>query len=229
MSVKNEIFERDEALDAQAFELQGAFRVLLDCMARPGEVGRLEVTPALAADAARAGLMPATLLLADVLLDAGSTAVVGDSTDAAAARFVARRTHVALASVETATYAIVLAGMDAPAAESLVATLTPGTLEDPHRGATCIVECAALLGLDAGGERIGSVSTAHDRSRWELAGPGIKTTSRIELDRGEILRARNGRGDEFPCGIDLVFVDGAGHIAAVPRSATVEEVPAWDM
>lgn len=229
MSGKNEIFERDEALDAQAFALQGAFRVLLDCMARPGEIGRLETTHAVALDAKRAGLMPATLALADVLLDAGTTAVVGTEGDCSSARFVARRTHVALASAEAATYAIVPAGTSPADAGLLVAALTPGTLEDPHRGATCIVECAALLGASAGGERIGSVSTAHDRSCWELTGPGIKTAARIELDRGEILRVRSDRMDEFPCGIDLIFVDGAGHVVAVPRSTSVKEVAAWDM
>jgi alpha-D-ribose 1-methylphosphonate 5-triphosphate synthase subunit PhnH len=229
MSEKNEVFERDEALDAQAFALQSTFRVLLDCMARPGEVGRLEATPTMTADAKRAGVLPATLMLADVLLDAGTTAHVAAPADPACARTIARRTHVALAAADTAAYAIVPEAVRGDDAAALVAALTPGTLEDPHRGATCIVECATLLGLDAEGERIGSVSSVHDRSCWELSGPGIKTTSRLELDRGEAVRAREERGDEFPCGIDLVFVDGAGHVAAVPRSTSVKEVAAWDM
>lgn len=229
MSGADEVFERDETLDAQAFALQSTFRVLLDCMARPGEVARLDVTPAVTADAKRAGVLPATLALADVLLDAGTTAAVAAGADDGLARAIARRTHVALAAVSTATYAILPDSVRGEAARALIMSLTPGTLEDPHRGATCIVECAALLGMSAEGERIGSVSTALERSCWELTGPGIKTAMRLEIDRGEVMRARWERGDEFPCGIDLVFVDGAGHVAAVPRSTFVTEVPAWDM
>ena len=46
MSEQDEVFDRDPSLDERAFELQGTFRTVLDCMARPGEVCRLSVTDA---------------------------------------------------------------------------------------------------------------------------------------------------------------------------------------
>ena len=64
---------------------------------------------------------------------------------------------------------------------------------------------------------------------WELSGPGIDGAAHFSCDRGDVLRARVARMDEFPCGIDLIFVDGFGHIAAIPRSSACREVESWDM
>lgn len=75
MSNRDEIFDRDPSLDERAFELQGTFRTVLDCMARPGEVCRPFVTDAYEAEAKRCGAFPATLMLADMLLDSGTTFV----------------------------------------------------------------------------------------------------------------------------------------------------------
>lgn len=73
MNEQDEVFDRDPSLDERAFELQGTFRTVLDCMARPGEVCRLSVTDAYEVEAKRCGLFPATLMLADMLLDSGTT------------------------------------------------------------------------------------------------------------------------------------------------------------
>ena len=86
-----------------------------------------------------------------------------------------------------------------------------------------------LLGLDAQGLRVGSASHACAKSAWELTGPGVNGTARLSCDRGDVVHARVARMDEFPCGIDLIFVDGFGHIAAVPRSCACREVESWDM
>ena len=228
MSEQNEVFDRDPSLDERAFELQGTFRAVLDCMARPGEVCRLAITDAYETEAKRCGLFPATLMLTDMLLDSGTTFCMALGYERAA-RQIASRTHVTLAALDVASYAIVPEAFRGDDAASAVVELTAGTLEQPHRGATAIVECSVLLGLDAQGARVGSASHACAKSAWELMGPGIDGAAHFSCDRGDVLRARVGRLDEFPCGIDLMFVDGFGHIAAVPRSSACREVESWDM
>ena len=58
MTTSTARFERNADADQQAFRLQATFRVLLDAMARPGEVQRLVGLADEAALAARALPMP---------------------------------------------------------------------------------------------------------------------------------------------------------------------------
>lgn len=52
-----------------------------------------------------------------------------------------------------------------------------------------------------------------------LRGPGVERENRFAVDRADWLRARDARGDEFPCGIEIVLVDPDGRVVAVPRSS----------
>lgn len=226
---REDVFERDALVDRRAFYLQAAFRALLDAMARPGEATELpRGDAALADDAEEAGLLAATVTVVDVLLDAATTfAVAGEGGDAA--RVVSRRTHALAAPVEAAPYVLLPASVGGEEAGEVVRALTPGTLLDPQLGATCVVECSSLVGTDRDGRRIGSAAGAGVASTWRLSGPGIKESAHVACDRADVLRARVERGDEFPCGIDLALVDRAGHVVAIPRTTSIEEVTTWDM
>lgn len=231
---------RDTAADAHAFYLQAAFRALLDAMARPGEIAELPpVSREGASDAAVSGLTESSLVVADVLIDAATGfAVAGDGAPEAE-RVLSRRTHANVLDVSTAPYAFLPADVRDDRARAFVLDLTEGTLADPHLGATLVVECATLLGSDAEGRRTGSASGSISSSTWVLSGPGIKTTASIACDRTDVLEARCERADEFPCGIDLILVDGAGHVAALPRTTRIahavdegtgeKEERSWDM
>jgi len=66
-----------------------------------------------------------------------------------------------------------------------------------------------------------------------VSGPGIKNTHTFFVDRIDWLEARRDRGDEYPCGIDLILVDVDGHIVGIPRTTKIvsveKEGAAWDM
>ena len=222
---RDDVLERDSVLDERAFYLQAAFRALLDATARPGELCELPEPPAAAAeDAAEAGLLPATVTVCDVLLDAATSVAVAGEGGADARRVLSRRSHVRPADESAAAYVVVPLGVRGEEAAAVVGSLTSGTLLDPHLGATCVVECATLVGRDRSGARTGSASGAAPARRWRLSGPGIAQgeLALVECDRSDVVSARQGRSDEFPCGIDLVLVDGAGHVLAVPRTTSVE-------
>lgn len=237
----DEIFARDDAADARAFYLQRTFRALLDAMAHPGEV--VEVTCDIQGDpldAQASGLAEPALALADVLLDAATTVAVAGDEGSHAAAVLARRTHATACEAGEAAFAFVPTAVRGDAARAFVCELSAGTLLDPHHGATCIVGCDTLVGVDRAGVRTGAVAGASAVGLWELSGPGIRTTARIELDRTEVMQARDARADEFPCGIDLVFVDGAGHVLCLPRTTHIASLEAgmradrkggasWDM
>ena len=226
---RGDVFERDALVDRRAFYLQAAFRALLDAMARPGEATELpRGDAALADDAAEAGLLTATVTVVDVLLDAATTfAVAGEGQTAA--RTVSRRTHALVSTVGEAPYVLLPVSVSGEDAARAVRVLTPGTLLDPQLGATCVVECSSLVGSDRDGGRVGSTAGVGAASTWRLTGPGIKECAYVSCDRADVLLARIARGDEFPCGIDLVFVDRAGHVVAIPRTTSIEEVETWAM
>jgi len=237
MSERDVIFPRDDAADVRSFYLQENFRALLDATARPGELALLSISDDEAFScAARAGLLPQTVCVLDVVLDAGTTVRVAGAQSDDATRELGERTHALARPLEEAAFCVVplaLAGEDAATA---VRAVRSGTLASPHLGATCVVECTVLMGTDASGVRIGSRTESTKHVRWTLVGPGIDGTCELECDRDDVLAARNARVDEFPLGVDLVLVDGAGHIACVPRSTRLtrmgisgEEVRSWAM
>lgn len=223
MSVaSNAVFTRDPKADELAFRLQRAFRALLDAMARPGELAELgPVAADAAAEAARMGLMPQTVALLDVLLDGQTSFCIAGDGSGSATREVSLRTHAHARMATDAAFCVVPRTATGSEASFAIASLSGGTLVSPHLGATVIAECGALIGADRDGRRTGSASGAAPRDAWRLEGPGIDGASRLECDRADVLGALAERTDEFPCGVDLVLVDGAGHLACVPRSSRV--------
>lgn len=222
MSGRQQVFQRGVEQDAVAFRLQRGFRALLDAMARPGELADLGPASPEALDAARmTGLLPQTVHVLDVVLDSGTTVAAAGEGGERLARALSQRTHARTAPVHEAAFCVVPLGATGREAADAVARLAAGTLESPHLGATCVVECATLLGRGRTGARTGSASGAAPRCRWSLEGPGIEGAELLECDRSDAIDARVSRADEFPLGIDLVLVDGAGHVACLPRSARV--------
>ncbi|MGI6590534.1 MAG: phosphonate C-P lyase system protein PhnH [Eggerthellaceae bacterium] len=237
MSALNDtLFPRQPDADELAFRLQSGFRTLLDALARPGELTDLA---ALAPDAIdegrRIGLFAQTMALCDVLLDGQTTVAVAGERGSVVAHELSHRTHAHIRPLEEAAFCIIPVGTSDADTASAIAALSPGTLAAPDRGATCLVECATLIGPDRDGVRSGSSSGIGVPRAWRLSGPGIERSTRIACDRSVALDAVAARKDEFPCGIDLILVDAAGHVVGMPRSTQLvaldetEEVDAWVM
>jgi alpha-D-ribose 1-methylphosphonate 5-triphosphate synthase subunit PhnH len=95
-----------------------------------------------------------------------------------------------------------------------LARVRQGTLLDPALGATAIYEIAAVGS--------GPVALA-------LSGPGVgpgpapRTLRLVGVSGREVALWRSTRAD-FPRGVDVILVDGAGRCAALPRSTALAEV-----
>jgi len=172
-----------------------AFRVALDCMARPGRVGRL------AAAAPPDGLSPAagTLLLA--LADADTPVWLAPGIGAAVEAWLAFHANAPRTTVpETAVFAVG-AWTDLQPLEQWPA----GTPTYPDRGATLIVETPALEG----------------GAPLVLSGPGVAGETRIAPRlpdaAGAALAANAAR---YPLGLD-VFLTAGEAVVALPRSSRI--------
>ncbi len=176
-------------------QAQACFRAVLDAMARPGTLRPAgeRLTPPAPLDAATAAVL---LTLVD-----HETPVWLDPAAQAARDWLAF--HCGTGFTDTpagAAFALALALPD-------LATLSPGTHEQPETAATLIVQVGSLT----------------EGTRYRLRGPGLRGTNVLAVrglpDDFATIWQRNRAG--FPLGVDLVLCAGTT-LAALPRSVTVE-------
>lgn len=174
---------------------QGCFRALLAAMAAPGQPHRVDAPPP-----APAGLGPAAAAMLLTLVDPDTPVW----TDAGAAARDWLVFHAGCPFVTDPGRAAFLHAAGSPPALS---TLEPGTDADPQRGATLLVEVAAIEAAPG----------------WRLAGPGIADRRDLRVDGlpADFLAQWAANHAGYPCGVDLILCAG-DRFVALPRSITIE-------
>ena len=206
--------------DAELHRAQRAFRCVLDAFAHPGTVHEMASAPE---HPARPASLDAPLeLLTRLFVDQAVTFCVADSEADAAAAYLTSETHARRVPLRDADFVVVPARADAQTACEAVAEACRGTLISPEKGATVLMGCARLADVPESGEV--AEPAVHVVA---LRGPGVECENRFAVDRADWVRAREARGDVFPCGIEIVLVDPDGRIVAIPRSsrATLIDAP----
>ena len=187
-------------LTPRAAREQRAFRTMLDCMARPGQIGSMQPHE-------RGGQCAGAVTILESVLDHEvSFAVVPEAPDVVDTllRFTGSR------STEPAQADFILASEPQHVAAVEIAKL--GSFEYPDRNATVLLLVSDLSAAPNGG--LGLV----------LRGPGIRDTSHLwvtGLSMGVIpaLRERNAGA---PMGIDVVLITPHGQVACLPRYTRIE-------
>ena len=176
-----------------------AFRNILQAFARPGTSQRIASSVF--------DRISALDLLADSLLDSECALSHLHEDDAAIAVRLAHRTGCRLRPVTEAEFVLTgTAGISDRLGE-----LRSGDPDYPDRGAT-LLYLVEEIHPEGGG--------------WWWSGPGIRTriTPRIVgIPNAEwaLLRLAN---SSYPLGMDAIFLDRDGKVAALPRSTRLEEV-----
>lgn len=200
---------RELAYD-EVFDAQKHFRLLLDSMARPGKINRIE--PVVLAPPP--GLSTASVMVAFALMDADSTfEMVGmfHGEDV----YICSNTNARHTPVEHAHFIFA----QADESPDFLDSADCGNLLYPDTAATVVLQLEEA-----------SASPLAGGLKLTLEGPGIEGASTIWA-RGfseDLLLALQARNAEFPLGLDtiLTFVDrsGAPCIACLPRTTHV----AWE-
>ena len=199
--------------DVELHRAQRAFRSVLGAFARPGTVQSIELAPG---NPARPAALDAALEAATRLfVDQAVTFCVADSETDATTAYLTSETHARRAPLRDADFVVVPARADAQTAREAVAEACRGTLTSPEKGATVLMGCARLAEVPEDGQV--AEPAVHVVA---LRGPGVERENRFAVDRVDWLRARAERGDEFPCGIEIVLVDPEGRVVAIPRSSS---------
>jgi alpha-D-ribose 1-methylphosphonate 5-triphosphate synthase subunit PhnH len=155
------------------------------------------------------------MLLVQTLIDGEvGFKVVGRGAQEAA-RLISRLTYGRPADLETADFIIILEEATAEEKEEALKKSKVGTLVDPHDSATFLI---AVKHFGHGNDLV-------------LRGPGIKDNALVSLEGQEdLMGLREGINREYPLGIDMVFVDAAGEILALPRTTQIKRrSSSWPM
>ncbi len=177
---------------------QATFRAIMDAMARPGSIVRLEAFVAPPGHlTAAAAAVACTLFDADtpVWLDAAIGA--GDSVRA----WLTFQTGAPLTEdLDAAHFALIADGAAMPP----LADFAQGTQEYPDRSATIILQLPAL---DGG-------------ATLAFSGPGIRTQAAIAPTGlpADFVNQWKANADRFPRGVDLILTAG-DTLVCLPRSA----------
>lgn len=183
---------------------QQLFRILLDCMARPGKIATVD----LAQSVLDMNLPPAVANIAITLLDQEvSFHIVSDEGRSSTMLQV----YTLAKSTEFRTCDFVfLRGTD----DVDVRELKRGTLGYPDESATVV--CAV--------ERLaGSASAQSGVIKLTLFGAGIKDSRSLfihGMDEQMMTRWQMAN-QEYPLGIDWILVDDAGQVCCLPRSTQI--------
>jgi alpha-D-ribose 1-methylphosphonate 5-triphosphate synthase subunit PhnH len=183
--------------DALAIENQAAFRALMDCMARPGEIKTLRC-----ADTPRP-LMAGTGAIVRSLADYETPIWLDDGlAEPEVAAWIRFHTGAAVVTdPQQATFALVGDGAELPD----FATFSQGSEDYPDRSATLLVQIESF-----------------SRQSLSLCGPGIRTERMLaaELLPDDFADRWAANRALFPRGIDLLLVAG-DRVAALPRTVRV--------
>jgi alpha-D-ribose 1-methylphosphonate 5-triphosphate synthase subunit PhnH len=169
------------------------FRVILQAMSHPGKMYPLPEFP---------GNAPVAVELLGCLMDnETSFAVLGDPDLETA---LVLHTGSRAVSPETADFILVARGI----VGEKTADLRRGSLEYPDSGATIVYLVAGLS------EENGDIT---------VSGPGVDGTVSLRIDGlslNELMRLKE-MNNEFPLGVDAVFLDARGRICCIPRSSRI--------
>jgi alpha-D-ribose 1-methylphosphonate 5-triphosphate synthase subunit PhnH len=184
---------------------QKTFRSLLQAMAHPGRVYRLEETTDVRSRLTNStNLIPILLTLLDH--EVGFCVIGPEKEDVETT--VSELTGCPVNDLTEADFIIVLG----EESHGEILKAKRGTLEYPDTGATVIYRVESLDDRD-NGKRVAL-----------LKGPGIKNDIAPVvrgLGRDELLYLKE-INSEYPLGIDSIIIDGANRIMCIPRSARIE-------
>jgi alpha-D-ribose 1-methylphosphonate 5-triphosphate synthase subunit PhnH len=185
----------DPVVDAQRH-----FRLLLDSMARPGKLNRLD-GPAICPPA---GLGPGAALIGLALLNADVSFFAGNNPDAIT-DYLVSNTATRPAPLAKADF-LFLHGTDDPAP---LEAAKIGTLNYPDTNALAVIGVATL-----------SAQPGPHTQALTLTGPGVKHQITVFVGglHPALLHTLRAINAEYPLGIDTILTDAAGQICGLPRS-----------
>lgn len=198
-------------------DTQRLFRKILTAASFPGRV--VDLGQEAAKIETGSAVNTALIGCAIALLDAEATFCVWPRGGQEQERLISQLTYGRPAAPESAEFLFVLSGSGI--ANDALRSASVGTLEEPHRGATLFIEVSGLREESA----IREEGVRRGTGVLRIEGPGVKDSAMLGVEGldADWLGARAERCSEYPLGVDVYLVDGAGRLAGIPRTARLTE------
>lgn len=204
-TVKNQPFDL-------VHDTQIIYRKLVDAMARPGKIVNIfeacnKTTPPDSFSKTMAGL-------AFLLLDTEVRFFVQAEEQARIEEYLRMNTFSSLGKMEDADFLFIDRRLFEDEIEELMSHVKKGTLQNPHNSATIFIAV----------DELGSRECGEEEMRLLLQGPGIREKRELLVSglSEKWLVEREWVNEEYPTGVDLVFVCSNGDIAGLPRTTKIE-------
>lgn len=182
-------------------DTQRVFRKILDSLSRPGKIIPLETNFEY-----ETILLDETMDILMTLLDSEVTFhLVGENQEAT--EEIEIRTLSQPVSLGKADYIIIPQDVDKDSWSAIFQDANKGTLLDPNRNATLILETEAIT----------------EEAAYALTGPGVKGSQLVSITAAENwIEARNEAVAEQPLGVDCFIIDRSGCCIGLPRTTVME-------
>ncbi|MCX7709160.1 MAG: phosphonate C-P lyase system protein PhnH [Clostridia bacterium] len=194
----------------EVFDSQKNFRVLMDGMSRPGKVFKLHEHDF---DKFPAGFNPWVLVVLKTLGDNNVTySLVGNGNEEWK-KYIEINTGMTSEEAVHADYAI----LDGKTFTDCFSSIHPGSLEFPEDSST------AVITVDLIAENLLN-KDYKELAILYMSGPGIKDVNSVGiagLDKKYVTSILQ-MNENFPVGIDAIFVDRIGHITCMSRTTKAE-------
>lgn len=186
--------------------IQESYRKLLNTMARPGIIEKLEDN--FSKECEWIDFLFGTYSIMKMLLDTETSFKVFSLEEEKNANIINGLTGANIKDTYESDFVFV--SLDKfECVDKIIKNLKVGDLINPEKGATLIIE----------------VENINKGIEVKLKGPGILGEKNISLPMKESwISLRNEKVSEYPTGIDLVFIDIEGNILSIPRTTKILEV-----
>lgn len=189
-------------------DLQSVYRKIVDASARPGQLVDLTKEAAIAKVDGNKECPASILLLALTLFDQEVTFKVISDKEEIITKTINQLTYAKPAATEEADYILILQDAEVGALNTAIEIAKPGTLKNPHSSATIIVD----------------VSKVSNEPTLQLKGPGIQTIEFVHVETNEKwVDSRQMKNQEYPLGIEMMFVDQQDQLLSLPRTTQITE------
>lgn len=188
-------------------DIQSVYRKVLNAMAKPGVIENLQKEAEKVE--IETNCYKSTFLMMMMLLDREVSFNVVSEKSVDVSSLISQMTYAKVKPIEEADYIFVLKDACDKQLDMVIRKSKIGDLIDPNKSATIIAEFKCLND----GENI-----------LNFKGPGIKNLceARISGER-KWIKERSVKNEEYPLGIDLIYVDEKNNVMCIPRTTSITE------